>query len=174
MPDYLLDTNIVSYWQRGHSQINTKARQVQTPEPQTGYVSRLFISVVTLAEIEYGHKVAADPDPVAQADYRAFLSREKLPVLDISRHIHEPYATLRAWLFRNCAPRNRRTKAKRAEELVHPTTARELGIDENDLWIAAHAALNNLVLVTVDGLSSLRSAIQHAGIGPALEDWTQE
>jgi predicted nucleic acid-binding protein len=56
---------------------------------------------------------------------------------------------------------------------VDPTTARELGIDENDLWIAAHAALHNLVLVTADGLANIKEAIKEVGIGPKLEDWTK-
>ena len=52
-------------------------------------------------------------------------------------------------------------------------TARELGIDENDLWLAAHAALYNLVLVTADRLANLALAIENAGIGPRVEDWTR-
>jgi predicted nucleic acid-binding protein len=129
--------------------------------------------VVTLAEVEYGHRVTKTPDHLTQAAYRNFIDREIAPVLEISRHIHEPYALLRAWLFENYSPRNKRTKTRRPEELVDPTTARELGIDENDLWIAAHAALHNFVLVTADRLSHLANAIQEAGTGPKLEDWTR-
>ena len=61
MTDYLLDTNILTYWYNARCPQNKnvirKIEQVRQPDPQTGYVSRLFISVVTLAEVEYGHAV---------------------------------------------------------------------------------------------------------------------
>ena len=46
----------------------------------------------------------------------------------------------------------------------------ELGIDENDLWIAAQAIEHNLVLVTNDEMKR----IKHVA-GPVLdiEDWTE-
>ncbi len=177
MADYLLDTNILRYWYDAtcpqNKKVVAKIAQIRQPDPQTGYVSRLFISVVTLAEVEYGHRVTAAPNAEAQSVYRTFIEKELPPAMDISQPIYEPYAELRSWLFNNCSDKKRRTKAKRPEELVNPTTARELGIDENDLWIAAHAALHNLVLVTADRLGNLAKAIEHAGIGPKLEDWTK-
>jgi predicted nucleic acid-binding protein len=177
MADYLLDTNIVTYWYNRkcpqNKNVINKITQVRQPDPQTGYVSRILISVVTLAEVEYGHKVTASPDPEAQTAYRKFIAEELPPALEIPRLVHEPYALLRSWLFNNFSSKHLRTRAKRPEELVNPTTARELGIDENDLWIAAHAALYNLVLVTADGLANLKEAINGAGVGPELEDWTK-
>jgi len=174
--DYLLDTNIVRYWYdtrcAQHARVAARVAQVRQPDPNTAYVARLFISVVTLAEIEYGHAVTLSPDMAAQAAYRKFLAEELPPAIEISRHIHEPYSKLRAWLFNNCSPRTKRGRASRAEELANPTTSLELGIDENDLWIAAHAALHGLVLVTHDRLSNLARAIQNAGVGPVVEDWT--
>jgi predicted nucleic acid-binding protein len=132
--DYLLDTNILSYWYDStcpqHDQVAAKIREVRQPDPQTGYVSRLFISVVTLAEVEYGHSVTNSPNVEAQTAYRTFIAQELPPALEISRHIHEPYAKLRSWLFNKFSSKKRR--ARRPEELLDPTTARELGIQEND------------------------------------------
>lgn len=177
MPDYLLDTNILSYWYdttcSQHASVLDNVQRVRQPDPETGYISRLFISVVTLAEIEYGHSVTEGPDEQAQTSYRNFIEQELPPALEISRAIHKPYAALRAWLFNKYSPKPQRTKAKRPEQLIHPTSSQELGIQENDLWIAAHAALHNLVLVTADGLARLTEAINETGVGPTIEDWTR-
>jgi len=192
MPDYLLDTNILSYWHnavcakkgspsneprsgvgaRGE-RVASKIQEVTIPDPDTGYRSRLFISVVTLAEIEYGHKVTSAPNAEAQVEFRNFIEQELPPALEIPSSIIEPYSILRAWLFDKFSDKRKRTKAKRPEELMNPTAARELGIQENDLWIAAHAALFNLVMVTGDSLVNLKEAIEQAGIGPKMEDWTK-
>jgi predicted nucleic acid-binding protein len=51
--------------------------------------------------------------------------------------------------------------------------ATTLGIDENDLWIAAQAIQYNLVLVTNDGLERIRAVLRQ--VAPALqaiENWT--
>ncbi len=177
MADYLLDTNILSYWHnsacRQHKKVIANIKQVRQPDPETGYVSRLSISVVTLSEVEYGHRVTVSPDAHAQAEYRRFIAEELPPALEIPRRIHEPYSKLRSWLFNTYSPRDQRTRLKRPEQLVNPATALELGIDENDLWIAAQAALYNLVLVTADGLANLKGAIDQTGIGPTVEDWTK-
>lgn len=175
MPDYLLDTNILTYWYDAsrpqHANVLSNVQRIQQPDPETGYVSRLFISVVTLAEIEYGHAVTEAPDEPAQTSYLDFIEQELPPALEISRRIRKPYAALRAWLFNNYSPKAHRTRAKRPEQLVDPTSSMALGIQENDLWIAAHAALHNLVLVTADGLARLVRAIEKAGVGPTVENW---
>lgn len=191
MADYLLDTNIVRHWydavrseQTGDASKDPQAaarnecvlghvRRVRQPDQESGYVSRLFISVVTLSEIEYGHAVVSPRDVAAQDAYRTFIAEQLPPALEIPLHIHEPYATLRAWLFNEYSPKTKRVRSKRPEQLVNPATGRELGIDENDLWIAAHAALHNFVFVTADGLGKLAVAIEKAGIGLKVEDWTK-
>jgi hypothetical protein len=74
-----------------------------------------------------------------QAAYNKFV-REQCPVaLEMTRHVVEQYGELKAWLFNTCGPKKKKSKAKRAEELINPSTGKELGIDENDIWIAAQA-----------------------------------
>jgi len=51
--------------------------------------------------------------------------------------------------------------------LVDPVTAKVLGIQENDLWIAAQAIERNLILVTNDGMSRIREIASELRI----EDW---
>ncbi len=182
MADYLLDTNILSYWYDNkpdasgqpkptHANVVRNVARVRDPDPQTGYVSRLFVSVVTLGEMEYGHRVAAHPDAPRQADYTKFV-REQCPVsLDMTPHVAEQYGQMRAWLFNTCGPNANKTKPKRAEQLVFPSTGQELGIDENDLWIAAQAMTHNLVLVTHDRRGNFGKVLQQFAASLRVEDW---
>lgn len=182
MADYLLDTNILSFWYDNkrdangqlkppHQNVLRNVARVRMPDPQTGYVSRLFVSTVTLGEVEYGHRSASNPDLVKQAEY-AKLIREQCPVaLDLTRHVAEQYGQMKAWLFNNCAPKAGWPRKKRAEQLVFPATGRELGIDENDLWIAAQAMTHNLVLVTHDRRGNFREVLEQFAASLRVEDW---
>lgn len=175
MADYLLDTNIVSYWYDAsrpqHSRVIRRIDAVKQPSAIDGYVPRLYVSVVTLGEIEYGHRVVPVPGISEQAEYRRFV-REQFPeVLGMTDDAAEHYGELRAWLFENCGPKAKRSKVRRAEELVHPTTGRELGIDENDIWIAAQAKAHNLVLVTHDSRGNLGKVLRQFADSLMVEDW---
>jgi len=61
VPDYLLDTNILRYWYdttcAENVSVVSRVNAARQPDPQTNYVSRLFVSIVTLGEIDYGHRV---------------------------------------------------------------------------------------------------------------------
>lgn len=78
-------------------------------------------------------------------------------VKEIGRDTTEPYSDIRAALFRTFAPRDAKDRIKnvRPETLVDKTTARLLGIQENDLWIAAIAVQYNLFLVSGDRMSRI-------------------
>ena len=130
----------------------------------SNYVSRLFVSVVTLGEIEYGHRVAHAPDPAKQAAYAKFVLDQCPVAVELTKHVAEQYGEMRAWLFNNLGPIAKRSKATRAEELVNPATGKELGIDENDIWIAAQAMTHNLVLVSHDSRGNFGKVLsQFAG-----------
>jgi len=85
--------------------------------------------------------------------------------------VAEQYGELRAWLFNNCGPKVKKAKIKRAEELVNPTTGRELGIDENDIWIAAQAKTHNFVLVTHDSNGNFGKLLKQFAPVLKIEDW---
>jgi predicted nucleic acid-binding protein len=51
--------------------------------------------------------------------------------------------------------------------LIDPVTSRELGIQENDLWIAAQALEYNLVLVRNDKMDRIRDACEELQV----ENW---
>ena len=55
--------------------------------------------------------------------------------------------------------------------MVNPTTGKDLGIDENDIWIAAQAKTHNLVLVTHDSRGNFRKVLSQFAPAVAVEDW---
>lgn len=182
MQDYLLDTNIIAYWfdtaRPEHAKVVARVTAARQPDPITSYISRLYISVITLGEIEYGARAAHVPDPAKQAHYEAMdaaksrFVREQCPIaLEITEHVAEQYGELKAWLFNNCGSNAKKSKAKRAEELVNPTTGKELGIDENDIWIAAQAVTHNLVLVTHDSRGNFGIVLHQFAPVLTVEDW---
>jgi predicted nucleic acid-binding protein len=175
MADYLLDTNILRYWYdtkcNQHARVVIGVDAARQPDPKTNYVSRLFVSVVTLGEIEYGHRVTHAPDAVKQAAYSKFVRDQCPVVLEMTKHVAEQYGEMRAWLFNNCGPSAKKSRAKRAEELVNPTTGKELFIDENDIWIASQAKTHNLVLVTHDSRGNFGRVLRQFAPALTLEDW---
>lgn len=149
---YLLDTNFASVlWDGLHKEHQNALSFVQN----LGGENHLYISRITVAEIEYGYKVHLGADAnrkqVIEKAMRAFKVRE------IDRHTTAPYSDIRAALFQRYAPKNKRglPSKKRPEELIDKTSARELGIQENDLWVAAIAVQHNMILVTEDRISHI-------------------
>lgn len=154
MSDYLLDTNILSYWYNDrcpqHKRVVAHVEAVCQGDPQTPYIPRLFISAVTVGEIVYGHRYATKPNASEQKKYREFVHQQCPESLDIDSHVSEYYGELKAWLMNKFAPKTMRTRAKRLGQLEDPATTEKLGVQENDVWIAAQAMTLNLVLVTND------------------------
>lgn len=165
MIGYLLDTNIIRFWfdadRPEHAAVDRRIGQLPGASP-------LALSVITLGEIEYGHRVLHNASDPAQEEGFFDFVENRLPIkLDVGRHTRTAYGSLRARLFERFAPRNRRKKSIRPEELIDPTTSLELGIQENDLWIASQALEHNLVLVTHDKLTRIKEVAEELRV----EDW---
>jgi predicted nucleic acid-binding protein len=162
---YLLDTNIVSYWfdptKPLHGPVKHKIDSLSQESP-------FHVSAVTLGEIEYGLRAAGVRwTPRAAEEFRSFLTARFPRPLVIDRHTRIHYGDLRAQLFEKFAPRSRRSNGLRPEEMLDPTTGRELGIQENDVWIASQVLQYNLVLVSHDRMLRIREASP----GLRVEDW---
>ena len=152
MDGYLFDTNAVSIlWNARHPEHdivkNFFSSISQAP---------VWLSTIVLAEIEYGLKITPKMDVSQQNDIRNEMAKFPL-VLDIDRHTITPYSGLRSELFKKYSPRDCRGRltAKWPEDLSDRTTAKALGVQENDIWIAAQAIQYNLVLVTEDHMYRL-------------------
>lgn len=163
---YLLDTNIVAYWfDEGKPEHMPVAKHIASLPAD----SPLRISAVTLGEIEYGHKVESREPTSIQAQFSSSVRDRLGNILDIRRSTAAYYGSLRASLFDKYAPKKRR-KGLRPEQLTDPITSLDLGIQENDLWIAAQAIEHNIVLVSHDGLDHIRTV---AGDVLEIEDWAR-
>jgi len=122
--------------------------------------------------VEYGLKIATKMDMNRQNDVRNEMAKFPL-VLDIDRHTITPYSDLRSELFKNYSPRDRRGRLilKWPEDLVDQTTAKELGVQENDIWIAAQAIQYNLVLVTDDHMVRLEEVSKSLNYPLIIANW---
>ena len=78
--------------------------------------------------------------------------------MEVDIHTFEPYSDLRAALFKKYSHKDRRGRltAKWPEELRDRTSSKELGIQENDISIAAQAIQYNLVLITDEYMRRLK------------------
>jgi tRNA(fMet)-specific endonuclease VapC len=119
----------------------------------------LMISAITLGEIEFGLQVSHINTPeqeASQVELRAFIETTFPMVLDVTKATRISYGALRASVFEKYAPKEKRRRSLRPEQLVDPVTSQELGIQENDLWIAAQALEYNLVFVTNDRMERIQ------------------
>lgn len=165
MDGYLLDTNILAYWHNSSSpEHEAVIRRLDSLDP----AAPLRISAVAWGEIEYGHRCVSPSDTPIQTQFRRFLETRLPHVLDVRKTTAMYYGQLRAKLFGKFAPRGKK-KGLRPEQLVDPLTAAELGIQENDLWMAAQAMEHNLVLVTHDRMTRIREVLRDL---LDIEDWT--
>lgn len=169
MDGYLLDTNSASVlWDARHAdydKIRSLLASVST-DP-------VWVSIITIAEIEYGLKTALKIDTRLQKTVRGEMSKFS-EVLSPDRHTIAPYSDVRSELFKAHAPRNRkgRLTKKWPEDLFERTSAKELhGVQENDIWIAALAIQYNLMLVTDDRMAPILKASQNLPDPLRIEKW---
>lgn len=163
MQGYLLDSNIIRYWFDAecmeHDRVLQRVQNLPAGTP-------LVVSAITLGEIQYGLRVL-DEAPDYEAELAGFIYEQLPMTLSVTDTTRIDYGSIRARLFRKYAPGELRRKARLPEQLVDPVTGLTLGIQENDLWIAAQAVEHNLILVSNDRLTHIRE------VAPELrvENW---
>lgn len=151
---YLLDTSIASIaFDAGNQSHAEVRRQLSTLGDNS-----VSICAVSLGEVEYGLQVS----PGIDAERHKIVRNNMLQyqILDIDRHTGRVYGELRGQLFRRYGIRDARgrMKEKRPEDLLDRTTSRELGVQENDLWIVSIAVQYNLRLITSDRMERILAA----------------
>lgn len=164
---YLLDTSIASIAGYGGDARHTGVRE-WLDSLQDGVV---FISAASVAETEYGLNL--NPlHPREQQDIRSVMCAYQ--VLPIDHHTAKVYGPIRAALFKKFAPRNYRNKiaSRYVEDLREPTSGKELGIQENDLWIVSVAVQYNMEFVTADGSGGMKRIVHEAAYGHRTRFWT--
>lgn len=168
---YLLDTNIIAYWFDAHCEQHSRVLAHVNALPAK---SPLVVSAITLGEIEYGHRVESESTytPV-QVKFNDFVKKQCPMILDIRKSTTVDYGRLRALLF---AQYGRKKGGRRwPEQIIEPSTGLSLGIQENDLWIAAQAIEHRLVLVSADKhMIRIHEAANKSDANKLdIEDWTQ-
>lgn len=176
MRDFLLDTQTIRYWHDSrcpqHAAVSGNVHALRQLAAPLDVKPRLLVSVVTLGEIEFGHRVALAPDPAAQVAYIKFVQEELPNPFELSSDAAAAYGDLRTRLFNKFAPGNKRKRGMLPEQLVDPATAKELRIQENDLWLCSQAVAHGMVLVTNDRMKHIRDIA--TGMNPPLlvQNWT--
>lgn len=166
MRGYLLDTNIIEFWfNPGRQEHDLVLQNIDALDPDTPLVT----SAVVLGEIEYGYRVAPHDRQGYVGEVLRFVQAQLPRILKVTLSTAQTYGPLRAALFKKYAPKKGR-KGRRPEQLTDPITSKILGIQENDLWIAAQALEHNLVLVTNDNKINRICAVDNE---LALEDWAR-
>ncbi len=131
---------------------------------------RIAISVITWGEIEYGYNVMTSKERSREAPFRSFLVGQSPWTVSLDKHTAVEYGKLRAKLFEKFGPKEWKRKGLRPSQVTHPVPPCDLGIDENDLWIAAQAIRYGLTLVTNDKIASIKTV---AGTTLRIENWAQ-
>ena len=152
---YLLDTSVATIAWNGlhkeHSQIRSRLAAFGD-DP-------IYVCAISIGEKEYGLHVYLRIDAArSQAVRDAWRQYQSL---SIDHHTAEIYGQLRGTLFRLYATKKSRDriKEKRPEDLLDKTTGRELGIQENDLWIVSVAVQYDLRLITRDDAGGMRRVL---------------
>jgi len=150
MECYLFDTNIWSDWYENDGDIIRRVERL-------GKSDRIILSSVVWGEAVYGANTQPQGDAFDFSKYSKLIKSKSSPVIcDINEHTAEIYGKLRAELFDQYAPRPTRTKGMRPEQLKDPISSKELGIQENDLWLVAQAIAYNYILVTRDKMAKIK------------------
>ncbi len=176
MRDFLLDTQIVRYWYDDkcaqHAAVLANIESLRKEASPLEYEPRLLVSVVTLGEIEFGHRVQPGDFAKRQEEYMRFVHQELPASLELTEDAVTAYGEIRARLFNKFAPGENRKPGLRPEQLIDPISSLALTIQENDLWLCAQAVGHDMVLVTNDRMTAIRDVSK--GMEPALlvQNWT--
>jgi len=128
---YLLDTNHCSLIIFGNSVVIAKMEFVG--------LTNVAISAITEGELLYMAENSTSVD-----DNLAFVEEftKDMPVYNVTSETSRIYAKLKARIMDRFAPKE---QSKRRKTQMH-----QLGIGENDLWIAAIAIEDSLTIVSTD------------------------
>ena len=163
---YLLDTNVASW----ASYQGSPHYQQMRPQVDALGNDSVFVSPVSIAEVEYGLNAAPMDESQRQLIRNAIAAYQ---ILELNRYTAEEYGKIRAILFHKFAPRNNRHQfsTKYIEDLREPTTGKQLGIQENDLWIVSVAVQYNVVFVTADTGGGMKNIVDAANYNSRTQFW---
>ena len=149
MKGYIFDTSVVSpllnSTNHRHNAVVKAIASLNQAWPN-------FVSAVSLGELEFG----AEPMEALEGKTMPNLKRtlkvaRRYEILDITERTAAAYGELKSKLaVKYLATPSRRNRPRWLEDRVDEASGKKLGVDENDLWICAHARERDLVVVTAD------------------------
>jgi len=156
---FLLDNNAVHKW------ATQDAVVVAHFNAAAAAGALIETSVITFGETNCGHRRSAGTDLARRAACMNWILKQFVRPLEITRATAEYYGELKAELFNRYPPR---TKTRFVDGCYDHVSGREIGVDENDVWLAAQAIEHNLILVSDDKMKHIRTA---AGVMLRVENW---
>jgi len=158
MAGYLLDLNHVSAFFEKKPNVIARAKAAGE--------SQLRACAITCGELDGGHQMTATTNQARRTEYIKWFNETFLPnVLAVTATTRTHYGEIIAAIFTKYPKKKPKQKTERY--LVET-----LGIDINDVWLAAVALEHNLVLVTQDGMDKIREAVAPKGL--MIENWIDE
>ena len=144
MPGYLLDTNHINAWERQHPLFMEHLRDVP---PQ----NIIWVCPIVLGEVECGLRITNSTDDQRRAACRKFIEEQALDfVREINVTTRESYADIMERIWQKHPPAIGRDTQPHLSGL---------GVDVNDVWIAAVALEHGLILLTNDHMVTLRDCV---------------
>ncbi len=148
MHGYLFDTSALSAYLNEQHPHHTSARERIDAIPTEAL---RLVSVVTVAEVDYGIRFAENAGSSRLDEYRQRLETiRRYALLDLTHHTGEFYAELKAKIAAHVQKKAGSKMPRWIEDWVVLGSEKRLQIDENDLWICAQAKERDLILVTGD------------------------
>lgn len=178
MRDFLLDTQIIRYWYDSdcseHAAVLGNIESLMEQAASLEHKPRLWVSVISLGEFEYGHRAQKGNFAEKQEAFIRFVGQQ-LPVeLDLTQDAVTAYGEIRSRLFEKYAPVDKRRKGMRPEQLTDPIDSLALQIQENDLWLCAQAVGHGMVLVTNDKMRAIREVSDRMKPALLMQNWTKD
>jgi predicted nucleic acid-binding protein len=156
--DYLADTNFASCLFVTSRQEHPKAKAFSEKVSAAG--GRIYLSRIAIGEVEFGLALKPSISPTTKQQMKEGI--RTFQVKEIAKHTTPIYGQIRAALYDKKCPRDIKNRVKvhlRPECFTAPAmtpTAYELGIQENDLWMAAIAVRYNMGLISEDRMRQIK------------------
>ena len=147
MSGYLLDTCVVRRWYARDPNVELRMSLLAGNVP-------LFISAITIGEIEFGHSSPDATDLRKQAHFRRWIRETfEIPQLPVTEATAQEYAKFRRRLFDKFDKKGKFTE-NREDKL-----GQKVHVDENDLWLVAQACERNLSFITQDNMIRIQEVV---------------
>jgi predicted nucleic acid-binding protein len=146
MDAYLLDTCFLSKLynrrRRDYEAVRDAAIGLDPTSPQ-------YLSVIVLAELRYGLKMAELAGQDLTHIRHTIEQAETRQLIHVSQHTAHAYGEVKARLAAHWTDLSRRLP-RWLEDWKDRVSTKSLQVDEGDLWLVAQAVERNCVLVTTD------------------------